>query len=149
MSVSNDPGHFFQTSTSLEKQKLRCLKANNTNGSPLVTSSKIITFVLDPESTQSRLPRLFTGESGGLARRVNLEVLLNSGQDKTHMQTRDISHTYKGHKGPVSAVAVNRGTLYTGSWDKSIKVWNVEVIASVKGSLIVVARMSVYSGRTH
>jgi len=76
MSVSNDPGHFFQTSTSLEKQKLRGLKANNTNGSPLITSSKIITFVLDPESTQSRLPRLFTGVSGGLARRVNLEVLV-------------------------------------------------------------------------
>lgn len=65
------------------------------------------------------------------------------------MQTRDISHTYRGHKGPVSAVAVNRGMLYTGSWDKSIKVWNVEVLASLRDDLIVVARMSVYSGRTH
>ena len=49
----------------------------------------------------------------------------------------------------MSAVAVNRGMLYTGSWDKSIKVWNVEVLASLRDDLIVVARMSVYSGRTH
>jgi hypothetical protein len=78
MSVSNDPGHFFQTSTALEKQKLRGQKASNKNGDPLVLSSKIITFVLDPESGKAGgggLPRLFTGESGGLARRVNLEVL--------------------------------------------------------------------------
>lgn len=74
MSVSNDPGHFFQSSTALEKQKLRGLKASNKNGDPLVLSSKIITFVLDPESAKSGLPRLFTGESGGLARRVNLQV---------------------------------------------------------------------------
>jgi hypothetical protein len=74
MSVSNDPGHFFQTSASLEKQKTRRLKLKNTNGNPLVLPSKILTFSFNPEESSNGLPILYTGESGGLARRVNLEV---------------------------------------------------------------------------
>jgi len=42
-------------------------------------------------------------------------------------ETRDIGHTFRGHTGPVTAVTINKGVLYTGSWDKTIKVWNVEV----------------------
>jgi hypothetical protein len=75
MSVSNDPGHFFQTSASLEKQKTRQLKLKNTNGNPLVLPSKILTFSFNPAESSNGLPILYTGESGGLARRVNLEVL--------------------------------------------------------------------------
>jgi hypothetical protein len=74
MSVSNDPGHFFQTTASLETLAKRRFKANNKNGNPLVLPSKIITFCLDPDRPGNSLPRLFTGESGGLARRVNLEA---------------------------------------------------------------------------
>ena len=74
MSVSNDPEHFFQTTASLETLAKRRFKASNKNGNPLVLPSKIITFCLDPDRTGNGLPRLFTGESGGLARRVNLEV---------------------------------------------------------------------------
>jgi len=74
MSVSNDPGHFFTTTASLETQAKRKLKASNKNGNPLVLPSKILTFCIDPADSAKALPRLFTGESGGLARRVNLEV---------------------------------------------------------------------------
>jgi hypothetical protein len=74
MSVSNDPEHFFQTTTSLETLAKRRLKASNKNGNPLVLPSKIVSFVVDPSST-SHLPRIFTAESGGLARRINLEVV--------------------------------------------------------------------------
>jgi hypothetical protein len=73
MSVSNDPGHFFQTTASLETLTKRRLKCSNKNGNPLTLPSKIVSFVLDPSSTTT-LPRIFTVESGGLARRVNLEV---------------------------------------------------------------------------
>jgi hypothetical protein len=75
MSVSTDPAHFFTTTASLETQQKRRLKASNKNGNPLILPSKILTFCLDPLDAHKPLPRLFTGESGGLARRVNLEVL--------------------------------------------------------------------------
>ena len=74
MSVSSDPGHFFTTTVSLETQHRRRLKATNKSGNPLVLPSKILAFCLDPIDSGKSLPRLFTGESGGLARRVNLEV---------------------------------------------------------------------------
>jgi len=73
MSVSTDPGHFFQTTASLETQKLRKLKCKNKNGNPLVLPSKILTFAYE-EPVHGRLPLIFTAESGGLVRRVNLEV---------------------------------------------------------------------------
>ena len=78
MSVSNDPEHFFQTTASLETLTKRRLKANNKNGNPLILPSKILTFCIDPSSPSNGLPRLFTAESGGLARRVNLEVSLKN-----------------------------------------------------------------------
>jgi len=74
MSVSNDPGHFFQTTASLETQKRRRIKASNKNGNPITLPSKILSFVVDAESTGA-LPRIFIAESGGLARRVDLEVM--------------------------------------------------------------------------
>ena len=74
MSVSNDPENFFQTTASLETLNKRRLKSSNKNGNPLVLPSKIVTFCLEPIPVRTGLPRLFTGESGGLARRVNLEV---------------------------------------------------------------------------
>ena len=74
MSVSNDPEHFFQTTASLETLAKRRNKAGNKNGDPLVLPSKILTFCLDPTTLNNGLPRLFTAESGGLARRINLEV---------------------------------------------------------------------------
>jgi hypothetical protein len=76
MSVSNDPENFFQTTASLETLTKRRLKSGNKNGNPLVLPSKILTFCVDPSGPSYTPPRLFTGESGGLARRVNLEVIL-------------------------------------------------------------------------
>lgn len=76
MSVSNDPEHFFQTTASLETLAKRRLKSSNKNGNPLTLPSKILTFCLGPIEARISLPLVFTGESGGLARRVNLEVVL-------------------------------------------------------------------------
>jgi WD40 repeat protein len=125
MSVSNDPEHFFQTTASLETLAKRRLKSSNKNGNPLTLPSKILTFCPEPIETRGALPRVFTGESGGLARRVNLEVVLEN--PRAYSETREIGHTFRGHTGPVTSVALNMGILYTGSWDKNIKVWNIEV----------------------
>jgi len=48
----------------------------------------------------------------------------------------------------VTCVAVNQQILYTGSWDKTIKVWRTE--ASLSRCLADLdSRMSIYSGRTY
>lgn len=88
MSVSNDPGHFFQTSASLERQERRRLKSKNKNGNPIVLPSKILTFVVDPMS-RSGLPLIYTGESGGLARRVNLEARTYNVRADSRRKTQD------------------------------------------------------------
>lgn len=61
----------------------------------------------------------FVGESGHVARRIDLK-------------TGKASHVYKGHTGPVTALAVTYSAdtakdefLFTGSWDKSIRKWDV------------------------
>src|SRR5271170_365180 len=96
MSVSNDPGHFFTTTASLETQEKRRLKASNINGNPLILPSKILTFCIDPHDSGNPFPQIFTGESGGLARRVNLEVLhcqivkLKGRQEKLDIRIRDM-----------------------------------------------------------
>jgi WD40 repeat protein len=148
MSVSKDPGHFFQTTASLETQARRRLKAGNKNGNPITLPSKILTFVLDPTAPSQRL---FTGESGGLARRVDF-VVFSPGACVALLtfENGETGYTFRGHGGPVTAVAAYGKTLYTGSWDKTIKVWNVEVIIPAKGScLIVDSRVSVHVEWTH
>jgi len=126
MSVSNDDRDFFQTTASLETQQRRRLKAENKNGNPITLPSKVLTFSLDPLAPTERL---YTGESGGFARRVNFVVRPPSVSTAllTVWETRDTSYTFRGHAGPVSAIVAQGTTLYTGSWDKTIKVWNVEV----------------------
>lgn len=48
-------------------------------------------------------------------------------------QTGKTIQAYKGHSGPVTSLAfykiskLPRELLFTGSWDKSIRVWDVEV----------------------
>jgi len=126
MSVSNDQRDFFQTTASLETQQRRRLKAGNKNGNPITVPAKVLTFALDPLTPTERL---YTGESGGLARRVNFVVSPLSAPTVllTVWETRETNYTFRGHAGPVSAIVAQGTTLYTGSWDKTIKVWNVNV----------------------
>src|SRR5271154_4412493 len=74
MSVSNDPQIFFQSTASLETLERRRKKSKNINGNPLILPAKILTFCVDFRQKKGSLPIVYTGESGGLARRVNLEV---------------------------------------------------------------------------
>ncbi|KAI9339552.1 WD40-repeat-containing domain protein [Zopfochytrium polystomum] len=62
----------------------------------------------------------FLAESGHVARRIDLK-------------TGKASNVYKGHGGPVTSLAVSYSSadgsdefLYTGSWDKSIRKWDVK-----------------------
>lgn len=70
MSVSNDPGHFFQTDASESTRARRAAKSGNKNGNPIVLQSKILSAIADPLSSHS----IYIAESAGSVRRVNIEV---------------------------------------------------------------------------
>ena len=73
MSVSNDPGHFFQTDASEATRARRAAKSGNKNGNPIVLQSKILSVVPDPFSSAC----VYIAESAGCVRKVNVEVGMN------------------------------------------------------------------------
>jgi WD40 repeat protein len=123
------------TRAALANAERRAAKASNKNGSPITLTSKLLAILPDPSSPT----RVYVAESGGLTRRVALEVCKN-GKNKspslnpfhllqlTSPKTEDKSHIYKGHTAPVSALALDavQGVLFTGSWDKSINAYSTE-----------------------
>ncbi|KAG0340500.1 hypothetical protein BG004_006386 [Podila humilis] len=61
---------------------------------------------------------IFTAESGHIARKI-------------HLQSGKTMKTFHGHTGPVTRVAVyqtrlGQERLITGSWDKTIRIWDTE-----------------------
>ncbi|KAI5800209.1 WD repeat protein [Peziza echinospora] len=112
MSVTSDKDKFFQTSASLEEDQRRALKATNTAGSPIQTGSKILDILPDPTNPS----RVFLACSASIARRVDY----TSGEKGNHI--------YKGHTAPVTSLAINHTntTLFTGSWDKTIRSYDIE-----------------------
>jgi len=74
MSRSTDPGHFFQTDASESTRARRAAKSGNKNGDPVVLQSKILSVIPDPFSPTS----IYTAESAGCVRKVNLEVGTNN-----------------------------------------------------------------------
>ncbi|WVQ76246.1 hypothetical protein IAR50_005911 [Cryptococcus sp. DSM 104548] len=123
---SSDPGHLFQTSAQLAQSaaRERKLQAASAAGNPITLSSKIIDCALLGDHA-------FTAESGWQARRVDL------GTGKT-------VRLFKGHQGPVTSLALctiqgsdgQWTALFTGSWDKTIRVWNADsghLVRTVQG----------------
>ncbi|CAO3676248.1 unnamed protein product [Rhizopus stolonifer] len=62
---------------------------------------------------------------------------------------------FKGHKGPVTSIVIGKDdTIWTGSWDKTIKKWNVktgECLATLEGhtdfiKALILVGDSLYSG---
>ncbi|KAI9807549.1 MAG: hypothetical protein M1825_005489 [Sarcosagium campestre] len=107
MSRSNDPGHFFQTETSLSEINRRAVKAKNKSGDPITLSSKILAVLVDPTDDG----RVYAAESGGLARRIELD-------------TKNIQHTFRGPEAPLTSLTIWKGVLYAGCWDKTIWSWD-------------------------
>ncbi|KAI9785508.1 MAG: hypothetical protein M1839_009249 [Geoglossum umbratile] len=109
MSRSTDPGHFFQTETSLEETARKSQKAGNDNGKPITLPSKILAVEPDPRD----IGRIFVAESGGTVRRVVLE-------------TGDRRHVYRGPTAPVACLDIAPQRIFAGSWDKLIWSWDLE-----------------------
>ncbi|KIR43751.1 cytoplasmic protein [Cryptococcus deuterogattii 99/473] len=118
---TSDPGHLFQTTAQLRQaaSRERKLKAAEKIGSPITLSSKVL-------GLEIRGNDAFTAESGWQARRIDL---------KTGKTTR----LYRGHQGPVTSLAFMKtqgenpaDILLTGSWDKTIRVWDADTGAHLQ-----------------
>ncbi|KAI8878991.1 WD40 repeat-like protein [Backusella circina FSU 941] len=132
---SQEAGAFFQTDAEIAKQKEKSAKYNYTEGDAIELKSKALGMLLD-EST------LYVAESGFYVRKINLT-------------TGKTTKLFKGHQGPVTCVVKgDSDTLWTGSWDKTIKKWSIktgECLATLQGhtdfvKTIIVVGDTLYSG---
>lgn len=112
--VSSDTRNLFQSDRDLEIQAARKIRSQTiaTLGEPLELSSKVLWMEIGLDNT------LFAALAGHVAYRIDLN-------------TNDILMVYKGHSGPVTRTLVAQNSkgvaeLWTSSWDKTIKRWEIE-----------------------
>ncbi|CAO3622241.1 unnamed protein product [Cunninghamella blakesleeana] len=118
--VSVHSGHFFQSDAEIQKEQEKLAKYNYTLGDAIKLSSKALDLIIVQQGKYA-----FVAEFGSDAKRI-------------HIETGKVSKAYKGHKGPVTSLALsNDGQyLWTGSWDKTIKKWDAktgECLATLEG----------------
>ncbi|KAF9099389.1 hypothetical protein BGX29_007161 [Mortierella sp. GBA35] len=157
--ISSEAENFFQTDADIARMAARQGMVNFDKGQAIKVSSKVLDMCLglrrsasascaagteeaSPAGEESKTmggaivvedkaligATLFTAESGHVARKINLE-------------TGKTMKLFHGHTGPVTRVAVyqthlGQERLVTGSWDKTIRVWDTETkacLATLKG----------------
>lgn len=116
--IGTEAEQFFQSDRDIEIMKRREAKAivHGKAGEPLKMASKLLDMALVYGASNEA----YIAESAFLAKKVSLE-------------TGKASKVFRGHTGPVTSLAIVYNSkledefLFTGSWDKNIKKWNVEV----------------------
>ncbi|KAG9103127.1 hypothetical protein FRC06_000153 [Ceratobasidium sp. 370] len=107
-----DASNFFRSEADLISEDVRAQKAKQTRhlGNPIELKGKIIRLVV-------RNGDAWTAESGAVVRRTDLV-------------TGQTVQVFKGHTGPVTCLAFFEASqatiLLSGSWDQTIKAWDVE-----------------------
>ncbi|EUC38474.1 hypothetical protein COCVIDRAFT_85631 [Bipolaris victoriae FI3] len=110
MSLSNDPGHYFQTTSALEETARKAAKSKNTKGNPTKLPSKILAVIADPQDER----HVYVAEAAGSVKHINIE-------------TSKVVATFSGPTAPLTSIAVSSksDTLFAGCWDKSIWSWSL------------------------
>ncbi|KAF1844955.1 WD domain-containing protein [Cucurbitaria berberidis CBS 394.84] len=123
MSRSDDPGHYFQTTSALEQIARKAAKSNNTNGNPIKLPSKILAIIADPQDDN----QIYVAEAAGCVKRINIEVGQTSVPHSKTRFTNKVSATFSGPQAPLTSVAVSlkSDTIFAGCWDKSIWSWTL------------------------
>ncbi|KAG8908183.1 hypothetical protein FRB99_008726 [Tulasnella sp. 403] len=114
---TSDTDNFFRTEADLLGEQARNDKfqRNKNVGDPIDLGAKVIKLVV-------RGDEAWTAESSKVVRRVDLK-------------TGKVLQVYKGHSGPVTSLAFHECTssdgqtrvhLITGSWDKTVRVWDTQ-----------------------
>jgi WD40 repeat protein len=112
-----------------EQRRAKAAQASQA-GEPIDLPSKPLDIIVRGDD-------VWVAENGFVARRVDLVVracvpvlaLLDA-----FAQTGKTRASFRGHKGPVACLALHRLPdgrllLFTGSWDKSIRIWDAKVHA--------------------
>ncbi|KAH8716903.1 WD domain-containing protein [Phaeosphaeriaceae sp. PMI808] len=109
MSRSNDPGHYFQTTSALNETARKATKSKNTKGNPIKLPSKILAVVADPHDEH----QIYVAEAAGNIKRINIEHA-------------NITASFSGPAAPLTSVAVSSksGIVFAGCWDKSVWSWS-------------------------
>jgi len=122
--ISNKGSDFFESDADIAKRLAKDKKSKEVEklGEPIQITSKVLSMKL----VQAENPKYaYITESGFIIRKVNLE-------------TGKFVKTFKGHSGPVTCIDIiynSKGEdefILTGSWDKTIKKWNVNTKEIVK-----------------
>ncbi|KAF2197937.1 WD domain-containing protein [Delitschia confertaspora ATCC 74209] len=110
MSKSNDPGHFFQTTSSIEESARKANKSKNKNGNPIKLTSKILAVIPDSENKD----QVYVAEAAGNVKRISLE-------------SNKVISSFSGPTAPLTSLAISPTltTLYAGCWDKTIWTWSL------------------------
>lgn len=125
---TTDTDLLFQTDKDLKDAARRSKKITATQslGRPLSLSSKVLRVLVEGDTA-------WTAESGWQARSIDLKVsnVYITRYTRAYNQTGGTKRLFRGHTGPVTCVAIFPGPagslLFTGSWDKTIKVWDTTV----------------------
>ena len=99
---AQDPNSYFQSDESIKAQILKkTLKSKILDhGSPVSVSSKVLNIFIYNQN-------IFIAESGFILKNLTLNT------------------TFKGHSGPVTSCTVVNDKLVSGSWDKTIRLWDI------------------------
>ncbi|GAA5967469.1 hypothetical protein JCM11641_000556 [Rhodosporidiobolus odoratus] len=127
MSLTTDTDNLFQSDDQHRRAAIRAVKADALaeRGAPIKLATKPLSVLVREQ--YGKEPDAWVAESGFVVRRVGLE----SGKTK---------QLYRGHTGPVTSLAFyitpeGREIMLSGSWDKSVKVWDVETKACLSTTL--------------
>ncbi|KAG0144611.1 hypothetical protein CROQUDRAFT_64900 [Cronartium quercuum f. sp. fusiforme G11] len=125
-----DEQKLFQTDAQLLTAELRLQKSLGdkkptvANGYPIVLASKPLKILVEGDD-------VYVAQNGFVAQRIDLK-------------TGKVMSIFRGHAGPVTSIAIYtsrttsgvRKLLITGSWDKSIKVWDIETQIQLSSSIV-------------
>ncbi|KAK5163621.1 uncharacterized protein LTR77_010570 [Saxophila tyrrhenica] len=105
MSISNDAGHFFQSSAALATTERKAAKAKNKYGDPIKFPSKILAILIDPNDKGG----LYVAEAAGEVKKVRLD-------------TQKVEKVFSEGTAPLTSLAIctKTNTLFAGCWDKHI-----------------------------
>jgi WD40 repeat protein len=124
------------------------IKVTNCNDDSLITTltghTGGVTYLIIDDG------KLYSGDHDGTIKIWNCgnyQFITNLGES-----SGDSGHEYEGHTSFVACLTINDGKLYSGSWDKTIKVWDCstnKLITTLTEHTDDVTRLLIHGGKLY